>query len=163
MRWASWATMAILAGCALGVTPAQADHASVLVVPGKPGVPVIINGYDASWGIVEGDWGLHRPGWVSPTVTYPYRVIFPYGAQRGYFPATGMRPRVGRYEIVPPQNRLLPEPAESFHRFWSSESGLINPVIEYPAYNPPPVILAPKLDPPSLSRSSPTPSLRSLD
>ncbi len=30
--------------------------------PARPGVPVIINGGDASYCVVEGDWGLDRPG-----------------------------------------------------------------------------------------------------
>jgi hypothetical protein len=29
-----------------------------IVIPGKPGVPIIINGVDASYAVVEGDWGL---------------------------------------------------------------------------------------------------------
>jgi hypothetical protein len=134
--------------------PAQADHGAVLVVPGRADVPVMIHGHDASWAVVEGDWGLHRPGGVGPTVTYPYRVIYPYGRHPGYFPSTGKRPLWGRYEIVPPADRRLPEPAESFHRYWSSESGPVNVAAPYPPYDPPPVILAPKFD---------TPPLRSLD
>jgi hypothetical protein len=31
----------------------------------------MINGYDASWAVVEGDWGLYRPGAVPVTVIYP--------------------------------------------------------------------------------------------
>jgi hypothetical protein len=52
---------------------AAGDNAPVIVVPGKRGVPVIINGRDASWAIVEGDWGLYRPGAVPVTVIYPHR------------------------------------------------------------------------------------------
>lgn len=56
------------------LTPAVAgDNAPVIVVPGKRGVPVFINGRDASWAIVEGDWGLYRPGAVPVTVIYPRR------------------------------------------------------------------------------------------
>src|ERR1700709_609866 len=33
-----------------------------IVTPSRPGVPVIINGRDASYAVVEGDWGLSRPG-----------------------------------------------------------------------------------------------------
>lgn len=50
---------------------AAGDNAPVIVVPGKRGVPVMINGRDASWAIVEGDWGLYRPGAVPVTVIYP--------------------------------------------------------------------------------------------
>ena len=54
-------------GLACG-TPAHARDVSAIVIPGKPGVPVVINGYDASYCIVEGDWGLARPGHVTPTI-----------------------------------------------------------------------------------------------
>ena len=30
------------------------------VIPGRPGVPIIINGVDASYAVVEGDWGLGK-------------------------------------------------------------------------------------------------------
>lgn len=147
MRFVSCVTTAVLAGCVFGVAPARADHAPVIVVPGRSGVPVIINGYDASWAVVEGDWGLDRPGQVTPTVIYPYRVFVSYGRQPGYFPATGKRPRSGRYEIMPPANRRLPPPAESFHRYWSTGSDPMVPVTEYPSLLPPPVIAAPRLEP----------------
>ena len=54
-------------GCA-GI--ARADHQPAIVVPGKRGVPVIINGRDATGAIVIGDWGLYRPGHMAPTVIY---------------------------------------------------------------------------------------------
>ena len=44
------------------VTPARAQTGPVVVVPGKHGVPVIINGVIADGAIVYGDWGLARPG-----------------------------------------------------------------------------------------------------
>jgi hypothetical protein len=56
-------TLAIGLACGvIGAAIARADHAPVLVIPGKPGIPVVINGYDASYTVVEGDWGLSRPG-----------------------------------------------------------------------------------------------------
>jgi hypothetical protein len=123
--------------------PARAQSGPVIVVPGHPGVPVIINGYDASYGVVEGDWGLYRPGQVAPTVIYgPVAIPGPAGA--GYYPYTGRRPRSGRYEVWPPANRTLPPPAPSFHRYWSSESDPVTPVTEYPPFNPPAVIPAPE-------------------
>ena len=41
-----------------------------IVIPGRPGVPVIINGVDASYAVVEGDWGLAR----APTSSRPSMV-----------------------------------------------------------------------------------------
>jgi hypothetical protein len=111
------------------------------VVPGTPGVPLIVDGRDIAWAMVEGDWGLYRPGHVAPTATFAPRIILaPHG---GYYPSTGRRPRYGRHEIEPPSNRLLPPPAESFHRSWSTRSKP-GPVSEYPPFDPPPVILAPR-------------------
>jgi len=60
--------LAVIVGIG-GAGNAHADHAPAIVVPGKPGVPVIINGRDASGAIVFGDWGLSRPG-TAPTVIY---------------------------------------------------------------------------------------------
>jgi hypothetical protein len=160
MRLVSWIGMAALAASVLGAAPARADHGPVLVVPGRPDVPVIINGYDASWAVVEGDWGLDRPGAGVLTVTYPSHVRVPYQRPWGYFPATGKRPRAGRLEIIPPANRRLPEPAESFHRYWSTQSDPAYPVTEYPPLNPPPVITASPLDPQPPRRGQRTPLLR---
>ena len=55
---------------AMTATPAFAQREPEIVIPGKPGVPVMINGIDASWGVVEGEFGLDRPGAVAPTVIY---------------------------------------------------------------------------------------------
>ena len=128
---------------AVSSSPALAQREPVIVIPGKPGVPVIINGVDASWAVVEGEFGLDRPGMVTPTVIYrPLVASFPYGAP-GYYPRTGRRPGYGRLEIVPPPNRPLPPPAPTYHRSWSSESAP-NPVTEYPRYPSPPVVLSPR-------------------
>ena len=39
-----------------------------IVIPGRVGVPIIINGVDASYAVVEGDWGLGKGTHVQPTV-----------------------------------------------------------------------------------------------
>jgi hypothetical protein len=134
---ASFAVM--LSVCAVGVLPACADHAPTYVVPGRVGVPVVINGYDASYTVVEGDWGLSRPGHVVPRiVSGPLIAPAPY--YRGaYFPAFGRRPGYGRYEIEPPANRPLPRPAPGFYREWGAQSGHLSATVEPPP-NPPPVI-----------------------
>jgi hypothetical protein len=121
---------------------ARADHAPVFVVPGKPGVPVVINGYDASYTVVEGDWGLSRPGHVPPTIVAGPLVApapYYYGA---YFPAYGRRPGYGRYEIEPPSNRRLPPPAPGFYREWGTMSERAPATIDEPPLYPPPVIEA---------------------
>jgi hypothetical protein len=133
------ASVCLVLAAALANDAARADHAPTFVVPGRPGVPVIINGYDASYAVVEGDWGLNRPGHVPPTViTGP--LIAPAPTWHGYYPATGRQPGYGRREIEPPPNRRLPPPAPSYYREWSTESQALPPTV-IPA-NPPPVIEA---------------------
>lgn len=109
---------------------ALAQRAPVIVIPGRPDVPVYIHGIDASWGIVEGEFGLDRPNMATETVIwrpYPPTLVYP---TPGYYPADGRRPRVGRLEILPPANRKLPPPAPTYYRYWSSESAP-NPATEY--------------------------------
>ncbi|MPZ38481.1 MAG: hypothetical protein GEU95_10485 [Rhizobiales bacterium] len=120
---------------------AHAQYGPVLVIPGKPGVPVIINGYDASYTIVEGDWGLARPGQVTPDIVAgPLITPAPYHTGP-YFPYQGRRPGYGRREIEPPPDRRLPSPAQSYHRQWGIESQPLPADVDPPAY-PPPVISA---------------------
>ena len=120
---------------AVTVSPALAQRAPEIVIPGRPDIPVYINGIDASWGVVEGDFGLDRPDMVTPTVIYrPVTVALPSRVP-GYHPETGKRPGYGRLEIVPP-------PAPTYYRSWSSGSAP-GPVTEYPPYAPPTVVLSP--------------------
>jgi hypothetical protein len=124
---------------AVTCSSALAQREPEIVIPGKPGVPVYINGIDASWGVVEGEFGLDRPNEVAPTVVYrPYLASASPQAVPGYFPADGRRPGYGRLEINPPPNRRLPPPP--YFRSWSSESAP-GPATEYPSY--PPVSVAP--------------------
>jgi hypothetical protein len=126
----------------MSVSPALAQREPEIVIPGKRGVPVMINGIDASWGVVEGEFGLDRPGAVTPTVIYsPLVVSVPYTVP-GYFPKTGQRPGYGRLEIVPPADRPLPPKAPSYFRSWSSQSAA-SPVTQYPPYAMPPVVIEP--------------------
>ncbi len=120
------------------------DQGPVLVIPGKPGIPVVINGYDASYTIVEGDWGLARPGQVSPViVSGPLIRPSPYHTGQ-YFPRMGRRPGYGRREVEPPADRRLPPPAPSFYREWGAESQQLPATI--PPEYPPPVIAAPTIE-----------------
>lgn len=119
---------------------AGADHAPSLVIPSRPDVPVMINGQDASWGIVEGDFGLYRPGAVSPTVV-PAPTALPLAPAKPWFPSLGAAPHAGRYEVEPPANRALPPPAPSYHREWSSSSDM-----SVPAAPPAPQVIAPSAE-----------------
>jgi hypothetical protein len=143
MRRVAW--LGVVSAC-FGAVAAHAADAPVIVIPGKPGVPVIINGYDASYSVVEGDWGLDRPGHVQPRIiSGPLLLPAPPGYNRGYFPAVGRRPGYGRREIEPPPGRRLPPPAPSYYRSWQSQSDPLPATLDPPA-NPPPVIVAPQID-----------------
>jgi hypothetical protein len=114
--------VAAFAGLAMISQPAvSADGTTMLVVPGRPGVPEMYFGRDISWAVVEGEMGLDRPG--NPVTIIPARPPA-YGAPNasGYFPSTGRAPASGRLEVEPPANRALPPPAESYHRQWGAES-----------------------------------------
>ena len=113
-----------------------------IVIPGRPGVPIIINGIDASYAVVEGEWGLGRGEQVQPTI-YGGRYV-DLGPRVGhYYPSAGRVPGYGRLEIEPPANRRLPRRAESYHQSWSAQSAPLPPQLELPYY-PPPVIYAPQ-------------------
>jgi hypothetical protein len=126
---------------AVTASPALAQRGPVIVIPGRPDVPIFENGVDVTWSVVEGEFGLDRPGQVSPTVIYrlPPPVVTTYlGAaayEPGYFPRDGRRPGYGRLEINPGPNRPLPPPAQSYRRSWSSESAPTPP--DLPSNNPP--------------------------
>jgi hypothetical protein len=45
----------VLAGA--GNATAGIDIGPVIVVPGRPGVPIMVNGQDVSGAVIEGDWG----------------------------------------------------------------------------------------------------------
>jgi hypothetical protein len=115
-----------------------------IVVPGHPGVPIIINGVDASYAVVEGQWGLGKGGQVQPTV-YGGRYVDPEPRVGHYYPSAGHQPGYGRLEIQPPANRKLPKAAESHYQSWSAQSNPPPPQAEVPFY-PPPVIVAPQGD-----------------
>ena len=128
----------------IGTTAAAlADSSPVLVIPGRPGVPIIINGIDASYAVVEGDWGLGKGVHVTPTI-YGGRYADPVPNVGHYYPSLGHRPGYGRLEIEPPTNRALPRPAESYYQSWSSQS-TPQPVQPEVPFNPPPVIIAPQI------------------
>jgi hypothetical protein len=120
---------------AVMASPAFAQREPEIVIPGKPGVPVYINGIDASWGVVEGEFGLDRPGEMAPTVTYrPLIASLPTPPHvPSYHPVDGQRPGYGRLEIVPPADRPRPPPAPTFYRSWSAGSAP-GPVTDYPQY-----------------------------
>jgi hypothetical protein len=133
--------LAILIGTTL---TASAGGGFDIVIPGRPGVPVMINGIDASYAVVEGVWGLGKGEQVQPTV-YGGRYVDWEPHVGHYYPSAGHMPGYGRLEIQPPANRKLPQPAESYHESWSARSAPPVPQAQVPFY-PPSVIVAPPYD-----------------
>src|SRR5258708_16006900 len=106
-----------------------------IVIPGRPGVPIIINGVDASYAVVEGEWGLGRGEQVQPTV-YGGR-YFDLAPNVGhYYPSAGQSPGYGRLEIEPPAH---PRTTTSYHQSWSAQSMPLPAQAEVPS-SPPPAI-----------------------
>ncbi len=129
----------------IATTPAAfAGEGFDLVIPGRPGVPIIQNGIDISYAVVEGDFGLGKSVHNQPTI-FGGRYIDPTPNVGHYYPSLGhgSKPGYGRLEIEPPANRKLPQPAESYHQSWSAQSAPQLAQPEVPFY-PPPVILAPR-------------------
>ena len=124
-RVTAFFAVALAGFAALATAPARAEgEGPVIVIPSRPGVPVVINGRDASYAVVEGDWGLSRPGAV-PVTVIGGSPILPnpvYTRRNSYHPKYGRAPERGRNEVEPPADRALPEPAESFSRSWSTSS-----------------------------------------
>ena len=140
MRMAFTFAFALLAG----ITGAAAsDTGAVIVIPSRAGVPIMIDGVDASFAVVEGDWGLGKSVAPQPTVYGGWPAAQPRPSGR-YFPRTGIRPGYGRYEVNTPP-RSLPGDG-SYYRSWSAESPRGYGQDMVPA-DPPPIVYAPQYAP----------------
>lgn len=120
---------------------ASANDGFSVVIPGRAGVPIVINGIDASYAVVESDWGLAKNVHMQPTI-YGGRRIAPEPEVGHYYPSAGKMPGYGRLEREPPANRKLPPQAESYSRAWASRSAPPQAAAAVPFY-PPTVIEAP--------------------
>ncbi|MGY4468877.1 hypothetical protein ACVWWK_004586 [Bradyrhizobium sp. LB9.1b] len=66
-----------------------------IVVPGRPGVPIIINNIDASYTVIEGTWGLGKNVQVQPTIYGGRYVAERQPADVGhYYPTLGPAARL---------------------------------------------------------------------
>src|SRR5712675_2339153 len=131
--------LAILIGAAL---PAYAGEGFDIVIPGRPGVPIIINGIDVSYAVVEGDFGLGKGFHKQPTI-YGGRYVDDAPNVGHYYPSAGHQPGYGRLEIEPPANRKLPQPADSYYQSWSAQSAPLPAQSSVPV-EPPAIIYAPQ-------------------
>jgi hypothetical protein len=139
-------TLAVLIGT---VGTACGQTGPVIAIPGRPGVPVIINGVDASYAVVEGDWGLAK-GVQIPVTVYGGHPIDPGPPIGHYYPSAGHLPGYGRLEI---EGAAKPKPAQTFHQSWSAGSRQADPPVplnQVPQY-PPPVMMAPQFNAPQLN------------
>lgn len=137
MRFAT--ALAILIGSA---SATSASEGFDLVIPMRPGVPIIVNGVDISYAVVEGNFGLGKGARNQPVV-FGGRYVEGEPNVGHYFPSLGVKPGYGRVEIEPPANRKLPQPAESYHESWEVRSQMQPPQPEVPMV-PPAVIVAPR-------------------
>src|SRR5260370_13322080 len=108
--------VATLAACLCDTRCAHAQREPVIVVPGRAGVPVMLWGQDVSGAVIEGEFGLDRPGGANGggTVIQPigpyYAGVPPQPPVDGYYPSPRVPPKVGREEILPGPNRRPPPP-----------------------------------------------------
>ncbi|MGH6715811.1 MAG: hypothetical protein ACREDC_06435 [Bradyrhizobium sp.] len=156
----------VLAVISIGIAPAAfASDGFNIVVPGRPGEHVIINGVDATYAVVEGEFGLGKGVNNQPTIYGGhYADATPHVGH--YYPTLGLKPGYGRLEIEPPANRKLPPRAASYHQSWSAQSAALPPTAQQPGVPlyPPPVIVAPPVRGPRGfgPRRYQTPSTRAL-
>ena len=109
MRRASF--VVVMIGLVLsGASVLAADSGPVIVLPGRYGLPVIVNGVDVTGAVLEGDWGLYSPHMVGPTII-PAPVLVPRRlyqgsyyrgryVEGGYYPAFGHAPGYGRRRFL---------------------------------------------------------------
>lgn len=138
----------LLIALGTAVTAGHAAHAAdsgpVIVIPGRLGTPVIINGLDVSGAVIEGDFGLYSPHMVAPRVIWgPVAIPVPFGPRGTYYPAFGHAPGYGRREIETSAER---RPPPSFHRSWSSQSDPLPATLDPPPSSPP-LLVAPQIYP----------------
>ena len=119
---------AVLGGwiCCTATALAQSsgDSGTAVVIPGRPDVPVIVNafGFDASYTVVEGDFGLNKPAMINPQIVAGPRVVFDPPPRRFYFPQSDAAPRVGRDEVLPPHGQRVTQPPQTIERNWGAAS-----------------------------------------
>jgi hypothetical protein len=87
-------------GVMAATLPVHADSGPVFVVPGRTPAPIVINGCDASYAVIESDFGLGKNVRIPPII---YGCRAPYTKPVGhYFPSGGRRDmRKGMRKEIP--------------------------------------------------------------
>src|ERR1700756_3877973 len=104
----------LLLAMTIGMTSAAfASDGFDIVVPSRPGVPIIVNGIDVSYAVLEGEFGLGKGVNNNQPTIYGGRVAEPEPPVGHYYPSLGSRPGYGRLEIQAPAQ---PQPAPPSER-----------------------------------------------
>ena len=158
MRACKVLASAIFAAMVQAAAPAAAADGFEIVVPGRPGVPIIWFGQDISGAVIEGDRGLDRPGNPITIIPGGPRALWWAPPDGGYFPTTGHRPSYGRDEHEPAPNHPLPPRAESYFRSWGAQS-MPEPATLPPDAPQPPIVVVPQVNTPPVPpyRRAPNP------
>jgi len=129
---------------------AQADSAPVIAVPGHLGVPVIINGIDATGAEVFGDWGLSRPGHGSLIIEGGTPTPLRRPPLR-YFPTSSSvsDPDARPPKATPSPSRATSPPARpgastDFHQSWSVGPAPMGDAAPPPIVVPPAIVVPPR-------------------
>ena len=139
----------------LAAAPVRAaETGPVFVVPSRPGVPIAINGRDASWSVVVGDIGLARPGHLTPVIIGGGRPLPPRWSyhHNPYYPRYGVAParaesysRTWSTSSEPYSERREGEPPRSRQQSYQTESEFLPPTIEDQQQTfPPPIVVVPR-------------------
>src|SRR3982074_674361 len=93
----------LIAGVVAGADSAAAQNDSVIVVPGRPGVPVLMYGVDVSGAVIECQASLNRPdGAYPPTVIMRYWPPDHYRNPGARGTPSRHKPQYARREGIPP-------------------------------------------------------------
>jgi hypothetical protein len=110
--------------CCTATAMAGGEIGTWVVIPGRPDVPVVVNpfGFDASYTVVEGDFGLSAPAQINPRIVVGPHVVIDPPPRRYYFPHSEDMPGYGRAEVLPPPSQRVTKPPESIDRAWGTSS-----------------------------------------
>lgn len=99
--------------------------------------------YDPEGVVIYGDWGLYRPGHVTPWAHGPQVINASRFGFGHYYPSNRNDP--GAHRRRPPVDRQ-PIPAEPYYRSWGAQSQQLDPnsASVYAPFDPPAVIYAPR-------------------
>ncbi len=101
---------------------------------------------DPDGAVVQGDWGLYRPGAAVPWTDGPVYFSAPHAGMGHYFPTNRNDPRA--YRKPPSEGPTVP--TQPYYRSWGAQSQNLDPnsATSYPPFAAPDVILSPEINVP---------------